>query len=206
MKKIVSVLLVLVMVLSMAACGAAKKDPLVGTWKGSIDMTKLLTETLEAEGMTMPEGAPAIGFDMILTFTEEGTVTLGVDEASVTAMATKLVDFMLEITMSELKGQGIDLSALGIDEETLRAQLEQSFDVNDLTGSLDLAENGYYLYKDGKIYAGDTKEELSDVSESEDYMVVELSGNQMSILDIISDGEKATDEMPSMFPIVMTKQ
>lgn len=207
MKKFLSVMLVLVMILSMVACGGTKKDPLVGTWKGTLDMSGFLKDTLAAEGMTVTTDISGLGFDIILTFGEDGTVTMSVDEASVAAMATKMVDVMLELTVESFKQAGVDLSALGLDEESLRAELEKEINVEELVGSFDVtSESGYYLYKDGKIYGGDTKEELADVTNSEDYMVVELNGNQLTINDIVSDGEKGSEEMAAVFPIVLTKQ
>lgn len=212
MKKIISVLLAIVLVLSLAACASSAKpagqeDSIVGTWKGSLDMSQILKDALEEEGMEVPADVGDISFAMIFTFTEEGTVTVDVDQESLTAMATKVVDFMLETTISALKDQGIDLSAMGMSEESIRQMLEQYVNPEELISSMDMTQtDGYYLYKDGKIYGGDTKEELNDVSESQDYMVVELKGNQLTILDIVAEGEKATDDLSFMFPIVLTKQ
>ena len=208
MKKIVSFILVLVMVLSMAACGAAQKDPLIGTWKGSIDMSKMMGEMLEAEGMTLATPVEGLAFDIVFTFTEEGTVEATVDKESVKAMAVKLVDFMVNLMLDELKKQNLDLSALGMDEQTIRTMLEKKIDVEELVGSFEMEnESGYYRYKDGKIYGGDTLEELEEnIANDDDYIAIELKGNQFLLLDIVSEGEKMSDELPAALPITMTKQ
>jgi len=123
-------------------------------------------------------------------------------------MTVKLVDFMVNLMLDELKKQNLDLSSLGMDEQTIRSMMEEQIDAEELISSVDFEmDSGYYRYVDGKIYGGDTKEELEEsIANDDDYLSIELKGNQFLLLDIVSDGEKMSDDMASILPVTMNKQ
>lgn len=97
MKKALAMLLVMVMVLSLTACGS-KKNELVGTWQAKIDMTELiigeadagLAEVLasmdcEVELNSIGDYVDAFEPVWIFVFNEDGSYSLTVDEASLCA-------------------------------------------------------------------------------------------------------------------------
>ena len=84
MKKSIALLLCLVLVLSLCACGA--KESVVGTWNASVNMADLFNEQMASE----PEMAEyvkleTLNFAFVLELKEDGTCTMKVDPDAMTA-------------------------------------------------------------------------------------------------------------------------
>ena len=204
MKKFISLLLVAVLTLSLAACGSsgsAAKPTIVGTWKGSMDMGAVLEMALQME-IDEP-----ISCSMTYTFKEDGTTSVSVDEDSLADMMEALTDVVIGM-MGEMFGEEFDFEAMleeeGMTEEEFREQIMASMNLEDMMGNMSV-ENGYYKYEDGKLYNAATKEDLENPEELP-CIHVTLKGNTMTFTDIEQDGESAAEIMPDMFPMVFKKQ
>ena len=204
MKKLFAVLLTLAMLLGLAACGSsgsAAKPTIVGTWKGSMDMGAVLEMALQME-IDEP-----ISCSMTYTFKEDGTTSVSVDEDSLADMMEALTDVVIGM-MGEMFGEEFDFEAMleeeGMTEEEFREQIMASMNLEDMMGNMSV-ENGYYKYEDGKLYNAATKEDLEN-PEKLPCIHVTLKGNTMTFTDIEQDGEKLSEIMPDMFPMVFKKQ
>ena len=204
MKKLFAVLLALVMLLGLAACGSsgsAAKSPIVGTWKGSMDMAAVLEMVLQTE-IDEP-----ISCGVSYTFKEDGTTSVAVDEDSFGEMMETLTDVVIGM-MGEMFGEEFDFEAMlaeeGMTEEEFREQIMASVNVEEMLGNMSV-EKGYYKYEDGKLYTAAEKEDLENPEELP-CIHVTLKGKTMTFTDIEQDGESAAEIMPDMFPIVFTKQ
>ena len=206
MKRFITAMLVLVMVLSVTACAA--KDPLIGTWRGTMDISQMYSEQLQGSGMEDYMDLKDISFDMIMTFGEDQSIKMEADKASVEAMADKLVDIMVGATIQLLESQNATLADMGVDEETLRESVAQSINAETLLGSFDFeSSNGYYLYEDGKLYRADSVEELEEAkAEGSEYISIELKSGEFSLIDIVDGEDKFSDMAGNMLPITMKKQ
>ena len=204
MKKLFAVLLTLVMLLGLAACGSsgsAAKPTIVGTWKGSMDMAAVLEMVLQTE-IDEP-----ISCGVSYTFKEDGTTSVAVDEDSFEEMMETLTDVVIGM-MGEMFGEEFDFDAMlaeeGMTEEEFREQIKASVNVEEMLGNMRV-EKGYYKYEDGKLYTAAAKEDLENPEELPCIRVT-LKGNTMTFTDIEQDGESAAEIMPDMFPMVFTKQ
>jgi hypothetical protein len=204
MKKLFAVLLTLAMLLGLAACGSSgdsAKPTIVGTWKGSINMGAVLEMALQME-IDEP-----ISCSMIYTFKEDGTTSVSVDEDSLADMMEALTDVVIGM-MGEMFGEEFDFEAMleeeGMTEEEFREQIVSSINLEDMMGNMSVAK-GYYKYGDGKLYNAATKEDLENPEELP-CIHVTLKGNTMTFTDIEQDGEKLSEIMPDMFPMVFKKQ
>ena len=204
MKKLFAVLLTLVMLLGLAACGSsgsAAKPTIVGTWKGSMDMAAVLEMVLQTE-IDEP-----ISCGVSYTFKEDGTISTTVDEDSLADMMEALTDVVIGM-MGEMFGEEFDFDAMlaeeGMTEEEFREQIMASVNVEEMLGNMRV-EKGYYKYEDGKLYTAAAQEDLEN-PEALPCIHVTLKGNTMTFTDIEQDGESAAEIMPGLFPMVFTKQ
>lgn len=206
MKKLFAVLLTLAMLLGLAACGRSGGNgggevTIVGTWKGSINMGAVLEMALQME-IDEP-----ISCSMIYTFKEDGTTSVSVDEDSLADMMEALTDVVIGM-MGEMFGEEFDFEAMleeeGMTEEEFREQIMASMNLEDMMGNMSV-ENGYYKYEDGKLYNAAEKEDLENLKELPCIHVM-LKGNTMTFTDIEQDGEKMSEVLPDMFPMVFTRQ
>ena len=206
MKKLFAVLLTLAMLLGLAACGTSggsgdSKPTIVGTWKGSMNMGAVLEMALQME-IDEP-----ISCSMTYTFKEDGTISTAVDEDSLADMKETLTDVVIGM-MGEMFGEEFDFEAMlaeeGMTEEEFREQIMASMNLEDMMGNMSV-ENGYYKYEDGKLYNAAEKEDLENPEELP-CIHVTLKGNTMTFTDIEQDGEKLSEAVPDMFPMVFKKQ
>jgi hypothetical protein len=148
-----------------------------------------------------------ISCSMTYTFKEDGTISTAVDEDSLADMKETLTDVVIGM-MGEMFGEEFDFEAMleeeGMTEEEFREQIVSSINLEDMMGNMSVAK-GYYKYGDGKLYNAATKEDLENPEELP-CIHVTLKGNTMTFTDIEQDGEKLSEIMPDMFPMVFTKQ
>ena len=204
MKKLFAILLTLAMLLGLAACGSsgsAAKPTIVGTWKGSVDIGAAMAAA------TQMEFDEPLEMGITFTYNADGTYSARVDEDSFEDFAETMVDLMIELSISMSGNPDYDLEAElakeGMTMEEFREQLKTSMNIDQMREKS--GENGFYKYEDGKIYTAEDKDDL----EAGDYIeitYVTLTSSKMTVTDIEQDGEKMSEAMPDMFPIVLTKQ
>ena len=204
MKKLFAILLSLVMLFSLAACtsGGDKKDPIVGTWEGSMDLGAMLGAVMQVD---IDE---KISCKMTFTFKEDGTYSMQMDKDNVEAAMEKVADFVIDMLVDVYKQQGVDLEAeLAKEGMTMEDFIETVMGEVSLEDAIGETEaSGYYKYENGKLYTVDEKEELEGDLEDMECTHITLEGNTMQFTDMEQDGEKLSELMPGMFPMVFTKK
>lgn len=206
MKKLLAILLAVVMVLGLAACGSGSGDggkpTIVGTWEGKVNMGGLLGSLL---GMEVEE---EISIKMALTFAEDGTFTAEMDQDSAVEAVDAIVDVTIKLIEDAYAQQGQGsledaLAAEGMTIADLKAQYKAEMDMDEMFG--ETSEEGYYKYEEGKIYTAEDKDDL-DSGDYSDIYTVTLELKKLTIADIETDGESSAELMPDMFPMIFNKK
>ena len=205
MKKIIALTLALVLVLSLCACGA--KENLVGTWKANIELAEAFNEEMAAAGMGDFINLESFALPLVMTFNEDGTGSMTVDQEAMTATIDKLAADLtagLEAYFTEyFASMGIEmdldeaLAASGLSMDDLVDEFKAEF-----AGEEAFAEfTNEFKYKaeDGKLYMSeDLDSEISDT-----YNTYELKGNTLT-LNIGT--EELDEEMAKyLFPMTLTR-
>ena len=203
MKKLLAILLAVMMILSLTACGKSGSDEptIVGSWKGSMDLSAFMAAIYQIE---IEDPIP---FGITFTFNADNTYSVAVDEESIDAFMDAMVDMVVGM-MSSMYGEEFDLETMlaeeGMTMDEFTEEIMASVDVDSVLGAIAEA-NAYYKYEDGKVYTATTKEAL-DAGDYDDCNYITLTSKTMTITDIEQDGEKMSEIMPDMLPIVLTKK
>lgn len=225
-KRIGAVLLVLLMVLSMTACGGGSNDnaQFVGTWTWNVDIGDMMDNAM-AESLGMEVDVGEVNVPFTFTFNEDTSFTMAVDEAGMTASMEKLLENMKPIMVEAIyvQGEASDMSREEFDKalkESTGSTVEEMVDslmveinVEDLMGDMDMEEastSGYYEAKDGKLYLFEEKGKV-DASE---YAVYTVEGNTITITELkgvdltdiagLEDMGVTAEEV--LLPMVLTKK
>ncbi len=203
MKKLLAILLALAMLLSLAACSTSGgsgggKPTIVGTWKGTMNL---------AAGTQM-EFDESLELGVTFTYNADGTYSASVDEDSFEDFAETMVDMAIELSISMSGNPDFDLEAelakQGMTMKEFREQLKTSMNIDQIREEAE--ENGFYKYEEGKIYTAEDKDDLEAGDYIEITHITTLTSSKMTVTDIEQDGEKMSEAMPDMFPMVFTKQ
>ena len=141
-KRIIALLLLLVMLFALAACGG-RKPSVVGLWEAEVDMRDQMVEQLDASvGGSKSFGDYLDSFVWVLTLElkENGTYTLGYNiDRDMAAIKAAVVDYMRDMINEQV---GMEVSDELIDAMTDAAE----------------SESGVYQNKDGKLIWPDGEE------------------------------------------------
>ena len=207
MKKLFAILLTLAMLLGLAACGTSGgngggKVTIVGTWEGSVDISSAMGTLLQMELDT------SLPISMTLTFKEDGTYTSAIDEDSIEDMMDSMVDLAIEMVIAMSGDPDMDLEAElakeGMTMTDFKEQLMGQMNVEDMLGETETS--GYYKHEDGKLYMVDEKEDLEEAIEENECTLITLTANKLTMVDAEQDGEKLSEVMPGLFPMVFTRK
>ncbi len=205
-KKLISLLLVLVMILSLAGCGS-EKDKLIGKWVGEVDFTGEFNDMM-MQGMDAEMGEYIVinsfKLTMVLTLDANGTYTLGLDEEAL----NKTVDDLKSDLKAGLEAYFEDLLAesgltMSVDEllamsgtnmdELLDSAISQEM-IKEVMA--DAVSSGEFDAKNGKLYMttdGETG-----------YDNYELKGNTLTLTN--DEASASSDDfMSSLYPMVFTR-
>lgn len=185
-------------------------ESIVGTWKGSVEFSQIMSEMMGAADETMGNyfTFPALNLDLIMTFSAEGVCTLAGDPASMDAMATTLADCLMDgmVLMIEdlLKQQGLNitfdqyLTLAGLTKEQLQEQMMSQFNTEDLLEGLE--NEGKYELADGMLYISDDLNSEIDKADGSAYTLVD------GVLTIQASTLDADNEFVNMiFPLVLNR-
>lgn len=213
MKKITAMLLCLVLVLSLCACGA--KENLVGTWKANIELADLMNKEIAASGdeaMAEAMNLESFQLPLILELREDGTCTMKVDPEAMAASADKLAADLTEglkayfVTMLQQQGLEVEdptefLTTMGLDLDALVAEMKDQFLSEDTFAEFTMESK--YKAEDGKIYFSD---DLESEINADEYNTYTLKGDTLT-LDVgnmvIEEGQE--DMAAYMFPMTLTR-
>jgi len=177
---------------------------LVGEWVGTVDLTDLFNETLEAGGLDVD--FTGICFDLRMEFTEDDVCTMYVDEESamvmVSGMEAQLKDFLYGYLEEMIAESGLDMSVedlLAMQGYTFDSFIAESFDVEDLAGSFtDIYESGKYVAEDNLLYISSS---LTEDAKSVNPNPYTLEGDTLTI----QAAEDVTSDEMFMYPLVMKR-
>ena len=213
MKKITAMLLCLVLVLSLCACGA--KENLVGTWKANIELADLMNKEIAASGdeaMAEAMNLESFQLPLILELREDGTCTMKVDPEAMAASADKLAADLTEglkayfVTMLQQQGLEVEdptefLTTMGLDLDALVAEMKDQFLSEETFAEFTMESK--YKAEDGKIYFSD---DLESEINADEYNTYTLKGDTLT-LDVgnmvIEEGQE--DMAAYMFPMTLTR-
>lgn len=199
-KRSLLLVLIMTMVLSITACGTQeqdkKKNPFVGTWSGTLDLTEYVVNTIVAENADLQKYAKFENLTFTLTFTfTEDKVLLHLDDASAQqfianaeAGIATMVDAMVAdiATANNMTAEDV-YAGMSVTRDAYVASVVESMKLGDMVkamaGALEL--NGSYKYDAEKIvvlYEDKTYEEMKYVLESEELTITVSDGtNEFAI-------------------------
>ena len=201
MKKLLAILLAVFMLLGLAACenGVDEKPTIVGTWEGTVDLGKALKIAAKKDIY-----APLL-LDITYTFNADGTYSATADKDSVETMLDGLVDVMIEVMYDPDMDLEAELAKEGVTMEEFKEQFVDSMGMNVDQVMPNLTMNGVYKYEDGKLFSTNDKESL-DAGDYVEINYITLTTDTMTITDAEQDGEKLSELVPDMFPMVFTRK
>lgn len=183
-------------------------SPLVGTWSLNYDFGPMLAEEMGEDFADFESSLPVT---ILLTFNEDGTCRMYVDEVafveSFNSWEDDFIDYSMDIMYGIFKDSGYSKkeadallkSTYGFTmEEYMRTMIEEELDMNALLEMME--SNGVYKIDGDQIYTADTEAELA-TSSCETFSVFE------DTLTIGTEGDgTGEDILPGLsYPLVFTR-
>jgi len=229
MKKIISLLLVLVLAFSLAACGN-KGPELLGTYRVELDATDYVAEIIEAEfaasGMELEldEYMKPFVIAINITFNEDGTYkqTLDVEMMEsglldmIHSIADAMNDVVFDLLVEALAAEGIYIESVEELEELvgmsfneiivssfgtdIESLMLENFDAMDIQAEFAaLQVEGKFEAKDGKLYS---TESLDEEINHNCYEIYEINGSEVTFVG----SENIREELDILqYPYTMVK-
>lgn len=208
--RVLSLVMILAMLFVLGGCGGSDADKLVGTWTTALDLTELLNDEIAAGDETMAAYVQVKDFtlNMTVTFKEDGTYTMGIDEASMTAamegVLAALKDGMYDYFEDVLAEAGLNmtvdelLAESGISMDELMDEAFSEAMKEDMFG--DLSSQGNFEVKDGKLFLSDGLDYAVDETI---YEVYTLKGNTLTFEESV--GSDLDQVFIDMYPLIFEK-
>lgn len=209
MKKFLALLLAVMMVMTLAACGADADKELTEKIQGSWT----LELTMNGDMMGVSEFTGEIALPITITFDADGIMTMHMTEENKAvfseSLETEMYAFMTDMMYSQFEDMGMtrEEADAAVQEyygqtmeeliDELMAELMVELDVNDLAAEME--SSSAYIIKNGKLYTGDSTDDL-DVMECNE---IELSGNTLKLLS--SNAADTWEDLNLTFPITLTR-
>ncbi len=212
-KRILSLILALVMVLTLAGC-SSDKDALVGKWVGVMDLADALNSylaaALDAELMSY---FTLSSFDvkLVFTFREDDTYSLTVDESAMPKtletfkndLRGGMVKYMEDMIAAEGYEMSVDeflaFAGTSVDDLMEQAFPESMMDqlVEEMTAGVN--SEGKFKANDGKLFMTDSaSEDINDTM----YDNYTLEGDTLTLVTTTDDMDEFT---AAMYPMVFHK-
>lgn len=208
MKKILLVVLCVVSMICLLSGCASEADKLVGNWATEIDMTDIMNEAVAELDMGEENVFSAFVFAMNLSFNEDGTYKMEVDEdkmeETLETAQGELNAFIVKYFEALISNQKLNMTVdevlkqSGTNMDTLLAE----FGLEDMYKELaeEILAEGAYDAKGGKLFMSDGKDSAIDEGEYELYT---LDGDVLTFTGCYPETEVEDDVMD--YPIVFNK-
>ena len=206
MKKRIALLLSFVLVLSLAlcACGGSKKETpttIVGTWKTDIDMTDMLNAEMEAAGMGEFIKLDSFELVLLMTFNEDGTGSMTVDEKALEKSMEDLADSMSKGMEDYFASMGLNLDELlaaeGMSMDDFVDEMMAEFSTEDMTAEF-TTEFSYKTDGD-KLFLSD---DLDAEFDEEEYNTYKLKGDTLTLE---AGTEELDEDLAFLFPMTLKR-
>lgn len=209
MKKFLALLLAVMMVMSLAACGADADKELTEKIQGSWT----LELTMTGDMMGVSEFTGEIALPITITFDADGIMTMHMTEENkavfTESLETEMYTFMTDMMYSQFEDMGMtrEEADAAVQEyygqtmeeviEELMAEVMTELDADELAAEME--SSSAYIIKNGKLYTGESTDDL-DVMECNE---IELSGNTLKLLS--SNDASTWEDLNLTFPITLTR-
>lgn len=219
MKKLISVLLALAMILSMAAmmtaCGDDSGDgegkvTIEGNWQAEVDFLDMMMDQLGDEGLAEHIKMDKFSMVLIYEFKEDGTYEASVDKNALEDTLEDFVDAVYEGSLKyleeALEEQGLTLEeyldATGTTKEELKENIAGGLTTEALTEGMNV--KGNYKLKDGKLYF--TEDEDEKVSDETQYYTVKLTKDTLTLEAYEGDNAEEKELLEALGKIEFKKK
>lgn len=209
MKKFLALLLAVMMVMTLAACGADADKELTEKIQGSWT----LELTMTGDMMGVSEFTGEIALPITITFDADGIMTMHMTEENkavfTESLETEMYTFMTDMMYSQFEDMGMtrEEADAAVQEyygqtmeeviEELMAEVMTELDADELAAEME--SSSAYIIKNGKLYTGESTDDL-DVMECNE---IELSGNTLKLLS--SNAASTWEDLNLTFPITLTR-
>lgn len=215
LKKLISIVLLAAMLVLAGGCVSYEKA-IIGSWMIELDMTEAVLSEMDLESITGGETEMdfELVFDFEFEFTEDKTVLITLDRETAREAFTSMVAFITNVMVDSMLDAYIEE---GYDEEDARATFEAEIGMplEDYVASIvdaiftdqmidgmcaDLEktfEGSTYAIDDNKLYLIAADETLEELTESESYIEIEISGDTLTFVN--GYGDNAPEEVGSLF-------
>jgi hypothetical protein len=209
MKKFLALLLAVMMVMTLAACGADADKELTEKIQGSWT----LELTMTGDMMGVSEFTGEIALPITITFDADGIMTMHMTEENkavfTESLETEMYAFMTDMMYSQFEDMGMtrEEADAAVQEyygqtmeeliEELMADVMAELNADELAAEME--SSSAYIIKNGKLYTGESTDDL-DVMECNE---IELSGNTLKLLS--SNDASTWEDLNLTFPITLTR-
>lgn len=202
-KKLLSVLLAALLMLTLTACGKSDAEKIVGSWVCELDMTDIYNDSVYDPDIDVTVDSFVV--NMVFTFNADGTYTSGMDEASYRAAMTAALETAragLEGYMNDALQQVADEYALSTDEvlaqlgcanmdvfytmmlgTTLDCYVSETLEASVTDAVYASRTSGTYEVKDGVLYSVSNGVEGSEAYEFIDNNTLQFSATEATNAD-----------------------
>lgn len=212
MKKILSLVLALIFVASIASCAQKPDEELIiGEWEGEVDMSEMMMESFGDEEMGDYVDVKDFKIKLIVEFNEDGKFTASIDKKSAEDAFEGFVDDMKKgmrayyEDMAEDSGSSVD-DLFGDMGMTLDSYFDLMFGeeaVDAMIEGLTSEKNeGEYKIEDGKLYMITEDEEF----DKDEYTVYKLTSKKLIFEEIHGEEEEDGIVADKMLPITFKRK
>ena len=217
MKKLIAFALIIVLSIGcLTGCGGSETDKIIGTWKGTMDLSDAITAALDAEDMGDTFQVDNFKVEAVLVFAADGTYSLNLDEASLTAafdgLMKDLEEGMFKMLKEQITALGMDmtvdelLAMSGLNQEALMQEIKDSLKEEKVVENIaaEAARKGKFRVEDGKLY---TSASLANEVDPETYERYTLEGNTLTLLELVGgEAEEGEDALlTAVYPLIFQK-
>lgn len=203
-KRILAILLALTLAVSLCACG--EENPIVGSWKGTLDYSRILQEELSSHEVWEKVPIQGVQLEICFDFAKDGSFSTRIDQESVDAMVDRLLDLAVEGLLQSLKDRG---ETTPLSKEELRQTLEGEIDISALTAPLEFTfGSGYYVFRNNCIYIGSQERSLraNPSQNAAEILDVSLAGDTITVTGLHSRDGSAESILPGLLPFDLVRQ
>lgn len=209
MKKFLALLLAVMMVMTLAACGADADKELAEKIQGSWT----LELAMDGDMMGVSEFTGEIALPITITFDDEGIMTMHLTEENKAvfseSLETEMYAFMNDMMYSQFEDMGMtrEEADAAVQEyygqtmeeliDELMADVMTELDVDELAAEME--STSAYMIKNGKLYTGESTDDIDRMECNE----IELSGNTLKLLS--SNDADTWESLNLTFPITLTR-
>lgn len=213
MKKKISVVLCALLVVAMmvSLTGCLDRVKILGVWKGDLDMTEFINESITEEDKSVAEYIKIEDFKItvVFEFNSDGTYSQKVDEEAFkkTAESFKedMKEGMIKYFEAYLEEANVNMSVdelLAASNTDLDKMIAEEYDDDFFKDATDSMTNeGNYEVKGGKLFLSDGADHAVD---EDVYDTYEIKGDTLTLLDTF--GGDNDEELKQFYPMVFTKQ